>query len=994
MLKFNRAAGNQGLGTPDSTKTTLPIVRTIGIVMRIDGTIDGDNPQYLWSTGNFQTAGSFNMFYNTSGTSAALASRVVVVANTLDAAAPLLLSAPLTSGTHLFLVDCDGVTATFRHCPIVTALPGSTSTIVRAGSTTDANHVRELNGTGFMFGTRLDGATNRKCDQSLGPAFVVHRTITDAEMLRLASGEELTDLGYTPAFHSRMRSTSAADYADRSPNALPMTLYGSPTTSAEPAYAYVPTQPVANTVTVDESYNNRVFQSGGSSAPVVLSGSYTGVAPTGIDARLAPDGAGVAAFQALGSVTIGNGVWSGTIVAPDGGPYAYEAQSKSGTTVLATSSRSSAKFLVGDLVLLMGSSSASRLLDADSGTGYTVSAVTRKLVGTSWSVMTSTGAATQMAADLAAKAGKPIGILGCGVSGTNILNWLNTSGTQWQAMLATLAAAGGKIKIAYFTLGSNDAGNGTITSAASHQSNMEKVVDNVRAATAQLSLPGIWSGSNRRPPLNAVQADRLRTAENGIGDYPNVLHVQTLDFELNSDDVHLSAGPLGYAASVKRATTLGGRFVYDGVDPKTLRGPLPVGAVFRDNQVWVDVAHRAGSDLTPATGATGFAVTDASGSVPITAVARFSSTREQITVSRALVAPVTVSYGAGAAPTMTAPVYSDYSPPLPMVVNTSMVAVAETVADTTAPTFTGTIEVSNITSSSATLTGPVASDAVGVAGYQISTNGGSSFANTASNVVALTGLPAATTINAQMRAYDAAGNYSDPLSRSFTTLAAQDTTAPAFPSGAAVSITSITNNGATLTVPAATDAVGVAGYQVSVNGGVSYNNAPGRVIPLTGLPAGTAVAARVRAYDAAMNYSAALPANFTTLANTTTPEAPAFMRSLSRTINIKAAPLTFEGGPYWTLANPRRPVGSIDPNATIDITFNWTEVLVDIQDTIADVQFDIIGVTNKGAFRDGAFATIFVANATGAPSITCRITTASAPPRIEDRTVYLTVEQQ
>lgn len=315
-------------------------------------------------------------------------------------------------------------------------------------------------------------------------------------------------------------------------------------------------------------------------------------------------------------------------------------------------------------------------------------------------------------------------------------------------------------------------------------------------------------------------------------------------------------------------------------------------------------------------------------------------------------------------------------------------------ADTTAPTFTGSLEVSNITSSSATLTGPAASDAVGVAGYQYSVNGGATFTNTASNVVTLTGLPAASTINAQMRAYDAAGNYSAPLSRSFTTLAAQDTTAPVFPSGAAVSITSITNNGATLTVPAATDAVGVAGYQVSVNGGTSYNNAPGRVIPLTGLPAGTAISARVRAYDAAMNYSAALPANFTTLSNTPTPENPAFTRSQSRTIDIKAAPLTFSGGAYWSLANPRRPVGSIDPNATIDITFNWTEVLADIQDTIADVQFDIIGLTNKGAFRDGDFATIFVSNATGTPSITCRITTASTPPRVEDRTVYLTVEQQ
>lgn len=142
-------------------------------------------------------------------------------------------------------------------------------------------------------------------------------------------------------------------------------------------------------------------------------------------------------------------------------------------------------------------------------------------------------------------------------------------------------------------------------------------------------------------------------------------------------------------------------------------------------------------------------------------------------------------------------------------------------------------------------------------------------------------------------------------------------------------------------------------------------------------------------------------ATVTIAAVTVPPEttAPAtFARSLSRTINISEVPGVFDqDGRFWLLTNSKKPTGSIDPNATVDITFNWTALLSDIQDTISDVQFDIIGLTNKGAYRDGAFATIFVANAVSTqlaqPSITCRITTASIPPRVEDRTVFLTVEQ-
>lgn len=142
----------------------------------------------------------------------------------------------------------------------------------------------------------------------------------------------------------------------------------------------------------------------------------------------------------------------------------------------------------------------------------------------------------------------------------------------------------------------------------------------------------------------------------------------------------------------------------------------------------------------------------------------------------------------------------------------------------------------------------------------------------------------------------------------------------------------------------------------------------------------------------------ALSATLVAMAATTSPPdsstPPTFTRSVSRTIIVGEVPGSFEqDGRFWSLTDPKKPTGSIDPDSKIDITFDWTKVLADIDAGIADIEFDIAGLTAGGAYGTGVFATIFVSNATGPASITCRITTDSIPPRIEDRTVFLTVEQ-
>jgi hypothetical protein len=106
----------------------------------------------------------------------------------------------------------------------------------------------------------------------------------------------------------------------------------------------------------------------------------------------------------------------------------------------------------------------------------------------------------------------------------------------------------------------------------------------------------------------------------------------------------------------------------------------------------------------------------------------------------------------------------------------SVTPTAAPVADTTGPVMVGEIEITNVTTSGATLSCQAANDAVGVTGYEYSINGGTNYiliANAGRSVV-VSARPAGTLHEAMMRAFDAAGNRSQqPLVKSFTTLAEQ-----------------------------------------------------------------------------------------------------------------------------------------------------------------------------------------------------------------------------
>lgn len=188
------------------------------------------------------------------------------------------------------------------------------------------------------------------------------------------------------------------------------------------------------------------------------------------------------------------------------------------------------------------------------------------------------------------------------------------------------------------------------------------------------------------------------------------------------------------------------------------------------------------------------------------------------------------------------------------------------VLDATVPVMVGTLSSSAITATGFALSWSAATDNIGVTGYEVSIDNGSTYTNVGNVLtIAEASLAAGTLYNTKVRAYDGAGNRATPLSLAASTSAAPDSTAPTMTGSLTVS--AITSSGFTLTWLAASDNVAVVGYEFSTDGGTTYNSV-GNVLTYdcVGKAASTLYNVSVRAFDGAGNRATALTATATTAA--------------------------------------------------------------------------------------------------------------------------------
>jgi chitodextrinase len=181
----------------------------------------------------------------------------------------------------------------------------------------------------------------------------------------------------------------------------------------------------------------------------------------------------------------------------------------------------------------------------------------------------------------------------------------------------------------------------------------------------------------------------------------------------------------------------------------------------------------------------------------------------------------------------------------------SVIASTSACPDSQAPTQPSNLTLSGRTSTSLSLTWAAATDNVGVVGYGVY-KAGVRVGTTSPASYTVTGLACGTSYTIGVDAYDAAGNRSGQASVLTSTSACGDTQAPTAPSGLAVSAPS--QSGITLSWSAATDNVGVAGYDVFANGTKS-GTASGTSYQFSGLACGTTYTLGVEAFDGAGNRS-------------------------------------------------------------------------------------------------------------------------------------------
>lgn len=426
----------------------------------------------------------------------------------------------------------------------------------------------------------------------------------------------------------------------------------------------------STTVTATDITADRIFQRSGTSIAIPLSGTYTGTAPTGIQARLyGSDGTTVLMdWTTLSSATIGSGVWNATLTAPQGGMYRLAVRHVGG----ASGTLNSNLWGVGDLIGCIGSSSAEKWFDLNSGTGKTPVATVRKYNESGWQNMGTVGIGIDMANSLTASLGVPIGMLDYGIGGTTLAQWVTGGYAGFTAFTTGVTAVGGKLAAVISSVGSNDAAAGTVVSQADHLAKLQTLKANVRTATGQANLPHIYSGTNGRTSANDAQFNYVRTAEKIAGNETNSYYVQTIDLEVSGDNIHLT--PAGFSVSGTRTVAT----VNPILAGTTLRkSPKITSFQWIGSEIRVAVQLGAGgTDLSPSSAITGFAASDASGALTISAAVKTNPTLITLTVNRAIVGPLVVTHLAGARPIVTTPAKDNGTVPLALDQEVLLVATA------------------------------------------------------------------------------------------------------------------------------------------------------------------------------------------------------------------------------------------------------------------------------------------------------------------------------
>jgi hypothetical protein len=378
---------------------------------------------------------------------------------------------------------------------------------------------------------------------------------------------------------------------------------------------------------------------GTTSGPLVLSGTYSGGTPAGIEGRIRANvgGATVVDWTALTGGSIAAGAWSGTISIPQGGEYLVDVRWSDAPTATDTSS---VLVCCGIGVVLAGQSNMNRPW-VDSGPGSeSPQLLTRKFYGAYdypslspndiWDDVDN-AFCRKLANDLYLATGIPIGIASIARSATPANYNHNNGGSGWTNITTVVTPAGGDFEIICWHQGESGSGTNNMTMTQAMRRAHEDLSDLFGRTTSQVKF--VYSTLGRE--TSSETAANNRTWWNVKIDHEHSVE-RLLDMTLShsnmeaslADNIHFATSYWAtfaqrYARTI--AVTMG---LETGVPAWHIASAQTIDSTTTD----VTLTHSLGTDFTPTSGITGFEVSGDNGLNYVNATGvRVSSTKIRLT---------------------------------------------------------------------------------------------------------------------------------------------------------------------------------------------------------------------------------------------------------------------------------------------------------------------------------------------------------------------------
>ncbi len=426
---------------------------------------------------------------------------------------------------------------------------------------------------------------------------------------------------------------------------------------------------------------------GATSGSPIFAGTYSGVAPSGVEARVlrVSDDSVVKDWTALSGVTIGGGSYSGKLAGvPQGAGYYRQVRCANATSVTASDAKA---FMIGIGLACYGQSNMNAMLGASTAP-EAANANTTLFDGTNWIAVPHADGARVLLNTIATVSGVPCFATNGSQNGTGLdaLGKGHGSG-YYAAFLARVQAMQGAEFFLWRHGESAASGFGMLQ--AEYLSRLGTLHGDLATdlGRTKAQIPGIVSTlATTSTGFDTVLWDDCQRTLIECGTLPSIVMSHSNMDETLLDGLHTNgAGSYKAGKRYARAVT-----TLLGLTTGYAKFAISGGAVVSDTTTTISIVHGSGTDFTPSTGITGFEVSGDNGATWVTPTAdRTNATT--ITLTHAALATDSnrkVRYQFGKSPDMSNPILDNSDMAAPLLPSAGLIAPTP-LASVPVPTYHG-----------------------------------------------------------------------------------------------------------------------------------------------------------------------------------------------------------------------------------------------------------------------------------------------------------------